>query len=132
MRPVMRNRRGFTFVELMIVVTIMGLLASIALNRLIGTQSRSFVATMKSDLRNFALAEESYFYDFDVYSGDVTTLENRGFAISTGASVSVNEATVLGWSTTATHANTPVQCYIFIGSAAPVGSATTAGEISCS
>ncbi len=132
MRPVMRNRRGFTFVELMIVVTIMGLLASIALNRLIGTQSRSFVATMKSDLRNFALAEESYFYDFDVYSGDVTTLENRGFAISTGASVSVNEATVLGWSATATHANTPVQCYIFIGSAAPVGSATTAGEISCS
>ncbi len=116
----------------MIVVSIMGLLASIAINRLVGTRDRSFMTAMKSDLRNLALAEESYFYDFDIYTGDLATLQSRGFSISTGVTLTVNEATVLGWSASASHANTPDRCYIFIGSAAPVGSASEPGEISCS
>jgi prepilin-type N-terminal cleavage/methylation domain-containing protein len=126
------DRRGFTFIELMMVVTIMGLLVSIAVNRLVGTRDRSFLAAMRSDLRNFALAEESYFYDNDIYTPDVSLLQARGFTLSTGGSVAVNEATVLGWSATASHVNTPQRCYLFMGDAAPVGSADRAGEISCS
>jgi general secretion pathway protein G len=128
----MRNREGFTFVELMIVMTIMGLLASIALNRMSGTRDRSFVATMRSDLRNLALAQESYFYDSDIYSSDLSTLEDRGFGVAAGVSLTMNEATVIGWSATASHANTAVRCYVYVGLAAPVGSATREGEISCS
>lgn len=128
----MRNREGFTFVEIMIVLTIMALLTSIALNRMAGTRDRSFVATMRSDLRNLALAQESFFYDFDIYSSDLPVLENRGFGVAPGVSVAVNEATATGWSATASHANTAVRCYIYVGAAAPVGSASREGEISCS
>lgn len=128
----MTNREGFTFIELMIVLAIMGLLASIAVNRVVGTRDRSFLASMRSDLRNFALAQESYFYDFDIYSSNLSILQDRGFTLSTGDTLTVNEATVLGWSATTSHANTPKRCYLFVGGAAPVGSATREGEISCS
>lgn len=126
------NRRGFTFIELMIVIAIMGLLSAIALNRLFGSRDRSFVAAMRSDIRNLTLAQESYFYDNDTYGDDVTALENHGFTITTGVSFTVNEATVTGWSATVSHAVTAIRCYVFVGAAAPVGSATQQGEISCS
>lgn len=115
----------------MIVIAIIGLLSAIALNRLFGTRDRSFVASMKSDVRNLALAQESHFYDNDIYSADITNLEKHGFNPSTGVSVTVNEATVTGWSATTSHSATAVRCYFFVGVAAPVGSATDQGEVSC-
>ena len=128
----MRTRSGYTFVELMMVVTILGLLASIAVNRLTSTRDRSFITAMKSDLRNFAVAQESYFYDYDAYTGDLATLEARGFQLSPGVMMTINEATVLGWSATTQHLNTAARCYVFVMGAAPVGTATTEGHISCS
>ncbi len=127
----MPNRSGYTFVELMMVVTIVGLLASIAVNRLASTRDRSFITAMKSDLRNFAVAQESYFYDFSVYTGDLTVLEARGFQRSPGVSLTINEATVLGWSATAQHLNTGARCYVFVQGAAALGTATQEGHISC-
>jgi len=113
------------------VVTILGLLASIAVNRLTSSRDRSFVTVMKSDLRNFAVAQESYFYDYSVYTGDLAALEARGFQLSPGDSLAINEATVLGWSATTQHMNTTVRCYVFVQGAAPVGTATKEGHISC-
>jgi prepilin-type N-terminal cleavage/methylation domain-containing protein len=122
----MRTRAGYTFVELMMVVTIMGLVASIAVNRLTRSRDRTFITTMKSDLRNFAVAQESYFYDHSAYTGDLPTLEARGFQRSPGVTLTINEATVLGWSVTAEHLNTTTRCYVFV-----MGTATKEGHISC-
>jgi hypothetical protein len=44
----------------------------------------------------------------------------------------VHEATLTGWSATASHPETPARCFLFLRSAAPVGTATRAGEIDCS
>lgn len=125
-------RRGFTLLELVIVMTITGLLASMAVTQLSGTRDRSFTATMRSDLRSLALAQESHFYDSKIYGADIPTLERRYFAASSGVTLAVNEATLVGWSATASHANTAVRCYIYVGFAAPVGAATREGEVSCS
>ncbi len=85
---------------------------------------------MKSDLRNLATAEEAFFYDSSTYTNNLLAMNN--FSASTGVALTVNEATAKGWSATASSANTPHKCYLFSGAAAPVGTATTEGRITCS
>ena len=58
MRPHTR-RSGFTLIELLITVVIIGILASIASPSFRSTKGRSYIAAMKSDLRNLAIAQES-------------------------------------------------------------------------
>jgi prepilin-type N-terminal cleavage/methylation domain-containing protein len=124
--------RGFTLIELMVVVVVIGLLAAIVGPQLSVARERTYLSVMRTDLRNFATAEESYFYDFAVYSSDPTHIERRGFETSKDVTLSVNEATSSGWSVTIGHTGTSQRCFLFIGSAAPVGSAHNEGIVSCS
>src|SRR4029077_6407812 len=55
------KRAGFTLIELMTVVAIVGLLAMIAIPKLADLRGRAQVAAMKSDLRNLVTLEENYF-----------------------------------------------------------------------
>ena len=125
------NSYGFTLIEMLMVVVIVALVTAIAIPRVQAVRGRAFVATMKSDLRNFAVAEESYFYDFQNYAGDVATLRARGHGASPGVTVLINEATPMGWSATVSHVGTAVRCYLFTGGAAPVGAATEDGDLRC-
>jgi prepilin-type N-terminal cleavage/methylation domain-containing protein len=125
------NRYGFTLIELLMAVVIVGLLTAIAIPRVQTVRGSAFIVAMKSDLRNFAVAEESYFYDFQVYAGNVGVLQARGHEMSPGAAVVINEATPMGWSATVSHTGTPVRCYLFTGAAAPIGAATEDGNLRC-
>jgi hypothetical protein len=76
--------------------------------------------------------EESHYYDWSTYTDDLVVLGNAGFDPSPDVTVIVNEATFLGWSATLKHAHLLVECYMFVGNAAPVGTAVNEGAISCS
>jgi prepilin-type N-terminal cleavage/methylation domain-containing protein len=54
-------RQGFTLVELVIVVVVIGILATIAIPKFSSTREKSFVAAVRSDLRNLASQQEIYF-----------------------------------------------------------------------
>lgn len=123
--------RGFTLIEVLVSLVVVGLLAAIAMPRLSATKGRGFLATMRSDLRNFAAHEESYFYDASVYTPDLADLQARGFRQSDGVDITIVEATVSGWSVTADHPLVAEQCALFIGTAAPSGPAVEEGEIAC-
>jgi type IV pilus assembly protein PilA len=121
--------QGFTLIELLIVVVIIGILASIAIPKFANSKGKAYLATMKSDLRNLATAEESYYYDYSVYT---SSLSNLGFAPSQGVSISIPEATAGGWSATATNPQAPVAaCAIYVGNAAPLSPATIDSKITC-
>jgi len=127
----MRKRNGFSFIEMLMVFTVTGLLATIVMIQVGSMRSRAFVTALRSDLRNFAVAQESFYYDNDIYSADTTSLSVRGFQTSTGSSIAINEATISGWAASASHTGTLELCYMFIPGASPVGVAVEPGVIRC-
>jgi prepilin-type N-terminal cleavage/methylation domain-containing protein len=123
--------RGFTLIELLISTTIVTLLLAIAIPLWHDIRERGFVTGMRSDLRNVAVMQESYFYDHSAYTPSVSVLSGMGLTLSPGVQIQVHEATRLGWSVSASHEATLRQCYLFVGFAAPVGSASESGSTDC-
>jgi type IV pilus assembly protein PilA len=123
------QKRGFTLIELLIVVVIIGILAAIAIPKFQNTKGKANAASLKSDLRNLATAQEAYYYDTESYT---SVIGNLLFATSPGVVLTVTNATSSGWSALATHpASYPLTCAIFFGNVAPTPPATVEGLIGC-
>ena len=56
----MHRERGFTLVELMIVLVIVGLLASISIPNMLSMQRRAYEGATKANMHTFQLAAEDY------------------------------------------------------------------------
>lgn len=125
-----RSRAGFTLVELLVVVVIVGILAAIAIPKFSSTKGKANAAALRSDLRNLAVAEEAYFYDSTAYSTDVTALK---FRPSPGVIITVTSPATGTWVATATHPlSYPLMCVIYYGNvASPPPPAQQEGTPAC-
>jgi prepilin-type N-terminal cleavage/methylation domain-containing protein len=129
----LRNKKGFTLIELLIVVVIIGILAAIAIPKFASTKQKAYMAAMKSDLKNFVTANESYFADYNTY-GTYGNVEAAGlFTSTTDVTITSTDAVATGFSATATHAAAAGKtCGVFVGTAAsPDASLTVEGEVNC-
>lgn len=120
---------GVTLIELLVVLVVVGLLVAFAIPRLTRNKEKTVIASMVSDLRNLASAEEGFYYSNSTYSIDPVALN---VTLSQGNVLTINEGTLSGWSATISNPLTPQQCYLFHGNATPVGTATVEGDIDCS
>jgi type IV pilus assembly protein PilA len=55
------DAKGFSLLELLVVLAIIGVLAAIAIPQFLSYRARGVDSQMKSDLKNAALAMDSYF-----------------------------------------------------------------------
>jgi prepilin-type N-terminal cleavage/methylation domain-containing protein len=128
-----RSRGGFTLIELLIVVVIIGLLAAIAIPKFANTKEKAVVASMKSDLRNLASTQESYWVENRTYYGGVIPNAAFLFTPSPGVTITIVNATDAGWSARATGLPlTATQCVIFYGTTPPIPPATADAAVACS
>jgi type IV pilus assembly protein PilA len=130
----MTTRKGFTLIELLIVVVIIGLLAAIAIPKFANTKEKAVVASMRSDLRNLASAQEGYWVENRIYYGGA--IPNGAvfqFNPTSGVTITIVNANDAGWSARATALPLTVeQCVIFYGTVAPIPPATADAAVACS
>lgn len=69
----MTHQKGFTLIELMVVIAVIGILAAVALVSLTGLQRSARDATRKSNLSDYATALGRYYQDNNKYPAPATT-----------------------------------------------------------
>ena len=67
----MRRRRAFTLIEMLVVIAIIGILASFLLPALFGAKERGYVIYCQNNLKNLAMAQRKYCMLYDGYFPDI-------------------------------------------------------------
>jgi type IV pilus assembly protein PilA len=85
----LRSSGGFTLIEILLVIAIIAVLAVIAIPQFITYRSKAIDAQLKSDLRNAAVAVESYFSKRSIYPSSIDEIQGFGFQPTSGVTLTL-------------------------------------------
>lgn len=116
------DSKGFTLVELLVVLVVIGILAGTALPRLSTARDQAFETTLQSDLRNLQSAQEQYYAAHQYTYGDAEALQGTApplWTESPGVTLTLTGVTSRGWAASAVHLRLPATtCRLHVGEAA--------------
>ncbi|CAN5166991.1 hypothetical protein BH18GEM1_BH18GEM1_11930 [soil metagenome] len=95
---------GFSLVELLIVIVVMGILVTIVLPRFTQSRDKAYDAAAKTDLRNAMTAQEGYFADNQSYTTDAGT-SGLNVVSSSQVTLAIPSAGATSYMMTAKHAS---------------------------
>lgn len=112
-RNPLARRAGFTLVELLAVLVIIGVLATIAITKFGDSKRRAYLSAMKADLHNLAMIAETRFTSDNSYANVEVPRGSAGITLTFDGESS-------GWRATARHEALPgVVCTMSAGQGAP-------------
>ena len=117
-----KDESGFTLIELMIVIAIIGILAAIAIPQFSAYRTRSYNAAAEADLRNAATAQEAYYVDNQTYVANPPSLIGSTYGFYTSQNVSVAGGAAAQQYTMTAYHSSGNKTYTLIG---PGGSVTS-------
>ncbi len=101
-----RGQKGFTLIELMIVIAIIGILAAIAIPQFTAYRQRGYNASANADVKNAYTAAQAYFSDNPAGTPTLDNLKSYGFNQTTDVAVTPAMGQSAG-TITAKHASGP-------------------------
>lgn len=84
-----QRQDGFTLVEIMVVVVILGVLVGIAIPIFLSQRAEAQRTVVHGDLRNARTAQEAAFAVHEAYAADAADLIDAGFAGSAGVGLGI-------------------------------------------
>jgi len=98
------KQRGFTLIEIMIVIAIIGILAVIAIPQFSKFRARGYMAATRSDVKNTYTAAIAYFINHEGAAGIILAdCQNEGYTTSTSVTVTVTSGTADTFSLSGAH-----------------------------
>jgi prepilin-type N-terminal cleavage/methylation domain-containing protein len=85
-----RSNVGMTLLELLVVVAVLGILLAIAIQQYGLHRARAIDASMRSDLKNAAMAMESYYGEFLEYPNTNAAILLIGYRNTSGVTLTIN------------------------------------------